>query len=179
MLKKIDLLKNKFFRNDNSGKTQAFYNKKNPNLLNKKTIKELKYYSSINRESKRICLHNNIHQDLHDMIIIDFKHNFLPPHFHRNLSESHHIIEGKLKVLIFNSEGKIINNYILSKTDNILDRVEKGKCHMLMAITNTVIYHEVNKGPFNRKKPDLHIPIWFKKINDLKKNNFYNKMYKI
>ena len=33
MLKKIDLLKNKFFRNDNSGKTQAFYNKKNPNLL--------------------------------------------------------------------------------------------------------------------------------------------------
>ena len=179
MLKKINLLNKKFFRNDNSGKTQAFYNKNNPNLLNQKTIKELKYFSSIKKESKRICMHSSINQDLHDMIIVDFKNNFLPPHFHKKLSESHHIIEGKLKVLIFNNSGKIVNNYILSKTQNIMDRVEKGQCHLLMAITKTVIYHEVNKGPFNRKKPDMFIPKWFEKLDKLKKINFYKKMYKI
>jgi len=175
-MKNFDLLDINYFNEDKLGKTPAYYFNKTKHILDNNLIEELKLISSVERKTMRICLHNTIDDNLHNMIIIDYKNNPNLPHFHISTSESHHIIEGKLGCFIFDQDGKIIRKYILSKDHNILDRLNNNECHLLLPISDYVIFHETNKGSFNRHDPDMHIPKWFSKMTEKEKNYFYLDM---
>ena len=93
------------------------------------------------------------------------------------MSESHHIIEGKLACIIFDKKGEVMRKYILDNSKNILDRLNYNECHLLLPASDFVIYHETNVGSFNRKNPDMHIPKWFSEKNKKEKEEFFSHLY--
>ncbi len=178
-MKNIILNNKKYFFEDNKGKTKAFLIRSKNRKINKKMINDMIKITKKTRSTIRLCLHQSTKDTHHSMIIIDYKYNYLDPHFHLKTSETHQPIVGKLGVAVFSKKGKIIKKYILDGKNNFLDRLEEGECHLLLPITNFVIYHETNRGKFNRKKPDMHVPKWFKNLSLQKKKFFFSNLYKI
>ncbi|MDB2708841.1 WbuC family cupin fold metalloprotein [Candidatus Pelagibacter bacterium] len=130
----------------------------------KKIVRKLKALarkSPIKRS--RVCLHKTLKDNTNEMIIALMKDSYIRPHIHPNAkSESYHIIEGKMKVFIFNKNGKLLKIVEMGdyKSGNIFYyRMNKGFYHMPVSITNFCIYHETYSGPFNKKK-DVHFPMW-------------------
>ena len=130
----------------------------------KKIIEKLKVLarkSPIKRS--RICLHKSLKDNTNEMIIALMKDSYIPPHIHPNSkSESYHVIEGKMKVFIFNKNGqisKVIKMGEYKSGNTFYYRMNKGFYHMPVSVTNFCIYHETYSGPFNKKK-DVHFPKW-------------------
>ena len=59
------------------------------------------------RQRSRLCAHNEVGDTLHEMLIIHTKDTYVRPHKHLNKSESFHIVEGSLNVILFDEEGQI------------------------------------------------------------------------
>ena len=72
------------------------------------------------RQRSRLCDHNEVGDTLHEMLIIHTKDTYVRPHKHLNKSESFHIVEGSLNVILFDEEGQItdviqMGNYLSGK----------------------------------------------------------------
>jgi len=104
----------------------------------------------------RICLHNNPENSLHDMIILEyFNRKCKKPHKHLEKDESLQMLEGKMKVLIFDEQGGLIDRTLLDTKNDIIYRNGRGLYHVWLPITEFVIYRETKQGPF---KQDDNIP---------------------
>ena len=55
----------------------------------------------ISRRRARICTHPDIENQIHEMLIIHAWDSYVPPHKHPGKSESFHIVEGLLTVILF------------------------------------------------------------------------------
>ena len=78
-------------------------------ILENDTIKKLK---DIAREHPlkraRLCLHESIENKVHEMIIVAHRDGVIEAHKHPSLKpESYHVIEGELKISIFNNDGSV------------------------------------------------------------------------
>ena len=175
-MKNCKLFDNNYFQEDKRGKTPAYYYKSTERILDNNLLDELKLISSAERKTMRICLHSSIEETLHNMIIIDYKNNLNMPHYQLSAIESHHIIEGELGCFIFDQDGKIIRKYILGKNHNILDRIDINTCHLLLPVSDYVIYHETTNGSFKRNVPYMQIPKWYSKMTGKEKENFYSSL---
>ena len=126
-------------------------------LQDKKIVEKLKFLAKKSPlKRSRICLHKSLKDNTNEMIIALMKDSYIPPHIHPNSkSESYHLIEGKMKVFIFNKNGKIVKVIKMGdyKSGNIFYyRMNKGYYHMPVSVTHFCIYHETYSGPFNKKK---------------------------
>ena len=104
------------------------------------------------RKRARICTHNSLNDDIHEMIIAIAKETYVKPHKHENKCESFHMIEGSLLVVLFNEHGLIEKQILMGDflSGNIFYyRIESGTFHTVIPYTDTVIFHETTKGPFN------------------------------
>jgi len=113
------------------------------------------------RKRVRICAHRNVEDNPHEMLIIHTKGAYIPPHKHLNKSESFHVIEGVVDVIIFDEEGGIadvieMGDYASGKP--FYYRISDPIYHSLMIHSNFLVFHETTKGPFN--KEDTIFPSW-------------------
>ena len=111
----------------------------------------------------RYCLHKSDDSIVHEMIIVAHKSSNLEAHRHPvNKPESYHVMEGKLKVKIFNDYGTIKYEKILSADQHPrMYRIHGNVWHQPIPLTEWVIYHEVATGPF-RKERDVDYAKWVK-----------------
>jgi cupin fold WbuC family metalloprotein len=73
------------------------------------------------RKRIRLCAHPDTDDPLHEMIIVHARGAYIRPHKHPGKSESFHIIEGRLKVVIFEEDGGIRDVLRMGKSgDQIL-----------------------------------------------------------
>ena len=81
-------------------------------LQDKKIVEKLKFLAKKSPlKRSRICLHKSLKDNTNEMIIALMKDSYIPPHIHPNSkSEYYHLIEGKMKVFIFNKNGKIVKS---------------------------------------------------------------------
>jgi cupin fold WbuC family metalloprotein len=102
----------------------------------------------------RICLHESLQNKVHEMIIVAHKDGDMPAHSHpADKSESYHMIEGKLKILIFNDDGSKKETIFLSSDAHPkMYRIRGGVWHQPIPLSEWAIYHEVATGPFNKEK---------------------------
>tara|TARA_Y200000002_G_C22623961_1_gene639437 strand:+ start:307 stop:747 length:441 start_codon:yes stop_codon:yes gene_type:complete len=122
-------------------------------LLNEELITKLKVLALEHPYKRsRICLHQNVDDFVHEMIIVANKEGIMEPHKHpKSKPESYHVIEGKLKVLIYNDDGSIKEEFLLSdKSHPKMYRIKGNIWHQPIPITEWVVYHEVAVGPFNK-----------------------------
>ena len=113
------------------------------------------------RKRIRICAHPSPDNPVHDMLIVHFYDTYVRPHRHLNKDETFHIIQGELKVVIFNDDGAIkdivnMGEYGSGKT--FFYRMSKSYYHTVIPISEIAVFHETTKGPFSLK--DTKFPSW-------------------
>lgn len=145
---------------DNGAKSIAYFCRRKPVKATRKLIEELKEISrGCGNKNVRLCLHENPQAQAHDMIILEKKGKYYPPHKHLEKGESFHIIEGKMGVFIFAESGSVIDASILSPDDNFIYRVGVNMYHAVMPLSDLVVYHEAKPGPFLGEKDSIY-PSW-------------------
>ena len=123
-------------------------------VLTDQIIKELKTLAEKSElKRSRICLHEDLNDSVHEMIIVSHVSSVIEPHKHPlNKPESYHVIEGQLGVEIFNEKKETLQSLVLSSTKHPkMYRITGDVWHRPRALTNWVVYHEVAAGPFKKQ----------------------------
>jgi cupin fold WbuC family metalloprotein len=175
----------------------TFFNKKKYNLINTSFfLKEFRKKSNKKIKRIRICLHKNEKSKVQESIIATKGFNYFRAHKHPGkITESYHVIKGKIVVCILNSKnGNVIHKIVLDENNS--KKINVGKMfhispniyHLVLPISKFAIYHEVAHGPFSKNSKFLiylkNSPLENEKILDLKnycqkKTNIkFNRIFK-
>ena len=109
----------------------------------------------------RICMHSSNTDLTHEMIIALASSTYVQPHRHMGKSESFHVIEGNLDVVIFNEDGTIADIVQMgppSSERTFYYRLNKSLFHTVLIRTPHAIIHETTTGPFN--PADVQFATW-------------------
>lgn len=100
----------------------------------------------------RLCLHHGVEDPLHEMIIAFVADSYIPPHRHLGRTESFHLLQGTVVVVLFNDAGEITQRIRLS-AESVQEprvyRLQKTVWHTVVVLSQTAVLHEVTSGPFN------------------------------
>lgn len=110
------------------------------------------------RRRVRLCAHSQVSDSLHEMLIVHMLGHYARPHKHVAKSESFHLIEGRLKIFLFDDEGRHTGVIDMSEPGggaSFFYRLASSTFHSVYVETDFVVFHEVTNGPFDR-----HDTIW-------------------
>ena len=96
--------------NLNKFNDEVFFSEDSITRLNQSDVASLKDRALENlRKRARICAHLNVDDSLHEMFIVYARGTYVRPHKHlNNKSESLHVIDGTLDVVIFDELAVVI-----------------------------------------------------------------------
>lgn len=109
----------------------------------------------------RVCLHLRPEDAVQEMIIVLCEDVLFPPHRHQNKTESFHIIEGELDLVVFDDEGAPINTLKMGPPGSgktFCYRLNSPLYHALLLRSSFVVFHETTTGPFT--KGDAQFAPW-------------------
>jgi cupin fold WbuC family metalloprotein len=108
----------------------------------------------------RICAHPNDDDPLHEMLLAIKPNRYIRPHAHRGKSESFHMMEGALTVVLFDDAGDILQLVDLSADGSGAPyyRLARQQYHTVVPWNDMVVFHETTNGPFRRA--DTLFPEW-------------------
>lgn len=135
---------------------EVFYCKEALQRVDRSWIFFLKEKASQNRRKRaRICLHKDPKDSLHEMLIALHRSNYVRPHKHLGRSESFHLVEGEMDVIVFDDSGRICH-YVplgvpLGEEDSFFSyRLSEARFHTVLVRSQWVIFYEVTSGPFDK-----------------------------
>jgi cupin fold WbuC family metalloprotein len=105
------------------------------------------------RRRVRLCAHDSPDDRLHEMLIVHERSAYVRPHKHPGKTESTHIIEGLVDVVIFDDNGRI--ERVISMGDyasgrKFYYRMAIPVFHTLIIRSDILVFHETTNGPFDR-----------------------------
>ena len=104
-----------------------------------------------NRRRARICAHPSNENPLHEMVIVAASDSYIHPHRHHGKSESFHIIEGEVDIVMFDDNGEVTDivelGDIFSKKP-FFYRLSDERFHTLCIHSEFLVFQEVTNGPF-------------------------------
>jgi cupin fold WbuC family metalloprotein len=158
---------------------EVFYTCEPITRVTGRDIEFLKKKAATNpRKRVRLCSHPNIEDFLHEMLLVHSKGNYIRPHKHINKSESLHIVEGEMRVFIFDESGNIqdiINMSPYNPMKPFYCRLSKSVYHTMTIISDFVVFHETINGPFKRE--DNVDALWSPNEDDNEaKENYIKKL---
>ncbi|MBL7085931.1 MAG: WbuC family cupin fold metalloprotein [Candidatus Cloacimonetes bacterium] len=106
----------------------------------------------------RFCLHHDLTNQVHEMVIAFCRESYVRPHRHKNKSESFHVIEGKLAVIFFDDEGKVTRRIKMGpvgSNSTFLYRLSSNLWHTVVPLSEFVIIHETTTGPFIKEESEF------------------------
>ena len=109
----------------------------------------------------RLNLHHNDNDAVHEMLIALCRDTLVPPHRHPGKSESFHVVEGEVLVVIFDDRGSVVRRLHLGPIGSGLDFIYRQASpvwHTVIPLSEVVVVHETTKGPF--LKLDCELPHW-------------------
>ena len=103
------------------------------------------------RQRMRVCTHRSPDDSLHEMLIVHTKDTYVRPHKHVGKSESFHVIEGLMDVVVFDASGAVtdllrLGDYRSGRT--FYYRMREPLFHTLLIRSDIVVFHEITDGPF-------------------------------
>lgn len=127
--------------------------------LGEKEIAFLKEQARTNaRKRARICAHKTNDDALHEMLIAISGSSYIHPHRHVGKSESFHIVEGEVDVVVFGENGTVLDVIELGDVRSgrkFYYRLTESVFHTLLIHTEFLVVHEVTNGPFDRDRTVL------------------------
>jgi len=139
--------------------SEVLFTKDAITTVNRSDITTLKQVASQNqRRRSRLCTHPNPDDLLHEMLIVHTRDTYVRPHRHHGKSESTHIMEGQVDVVLFDDKGSIaqvirMGDYASGRT--FYYRLAIPVFHMLLIRSDIVVFHETTNGPFNRAETEF------------------------
>ncbi|MCX7412434.1 MAG: WbuC family cupin fold metalloprotein [Planctomycetia bacterium] len=120
------------------------------------------------RQRMRVCTHRAPDAALHEMLIVHTKETYVRPHKHAAKSESFHVIEGDMDVVVFDEHGAVtdvlrLGDYRSGRT--FYYRMHEPMFHTLLIRSDVVIFHEITAGPF--RPEDTIVAPWEPNPDDL------------
>ena len=106
----------------------------------------------------RICVHKSNDDALHEMLIAISSQSYIHPHKHIAKSESFHIVEGSVDVIIFDDVGNITNIIKMGMPGSgrsYFYRLSEARFHTMIVHSNILVMHEVTNGPFDKEQTIL------------------------
>ena len=107
------------------------------------------------KESPRLRMNHNFHADEADAVnrLLNAMHRgtFVPVHRHLNpsLSESGVVLRGRVGVIIYDSQGHIIDSRVVGDgADACGFDIEAGVWHGIVVLENNTVIYEVKQGPY-------------------------------
>lgn len=130
--------------------------------VTKKDIEWLKAKAAGNvRERVRLCAHQSTEDPVHEMLIVHTKGTYIRPHKHPNKSESFHIIEGALDIVIFDGGGSVLEVIEMGEYSSGAQfywRLSESHFHTVIPRSEIVVFHETTNGPFDRATSNVPAP---------------------
>ena len=157
---------------------EVFYTTDSITCVDEQSIDFLKSKAANNRRKRaRLCTHLSPEDVLHEMLIVHCKGTYVQPHKHIGKSESFHIIEGSLGVVVFDDSGKIIK--VIHMGDPSLGlviyyRLSDSFYHSVVPLSDIVVFHETTNGPFKRE--DIVLAPWAPGEEEAEEAERYFKM---
>lgn len=148
---------------------EVLYSKVAITTTDRSDIALFKQLSSQNlRKRIRLCAHGSPDDRLHEMLIVHERSTYVRPHKHLGKTESTHIIEGLVDVVLFDDDGQIervisMGDYASGKT--FYYRIETPVFHTLIIRSDVLVFHETTNGPFERR--DTVFAPWAPEDNDV------------
>ena len=131
-------------------------------------MESLKERAQLNpRKRVRLCAHKDIDDKVHEMLIVHTKDTYVRPHKHLTKSESFHVIEGSVNVVIFDEVGgiaEVIQMGDYSSGRRFYYRLSEACYHTLLISSDFLVFHETANGPFRRS--DTIFASWAPDEND-------------
>jgi cupin fold WbuC family metalloprotein len=109
----------------------------------------------------RVCVHVDDATAVQEMILAMRQDVLFRPHRHPNKTESFHMIEGALDVVVFDEGGRPIRGIQLAAIGggkSFYYRLNEAHYHAILPRTPLVIFHETTTGPFS--KNDAQFADW-------------------
>ena len=109
------------------------------------------------RQRVRLCAHRDTEDALHEMVIALLATVYFPPHRHLNKSESFHLVDGEMDVILFKDDGSIdrlIPMGVMGSGKTYYYRLSSPRYHILLPRSDFVVFHETTNGPFRREETD-------------------------
>lgn len=106
------------------------------------------------RKRIRLCTHSDAKDPLHEMLIVHEREAYVRPHRHPGKTESMHVIDGLVDVIVFDEAGqvqRIISMGGFSSGRTFYYRMAAPVFHTLMIRSDVLVFHETTNGPFDRK----------------------------
>lgn len=105
------------------------------------------------RKRARLCAHPGPADRLHEMLIVLDRGTYIRPHRHAGKSESFHVIEGELDVVIFTENGDVrdvVRMGPYSSGKAFFYRLAEPCFHAVLVRSPFALFHETTNGPFDR-----------------------------
>jgi cupin fold WbuC family metalloprotein len=113
------------------------------------------------KKRARLCAHGTQDAKVHEMLLVLEKGVYIRPHKHSDKSESFHLVEGAMDVVIFKDSGavdKIIRMGTAASGHQFFYRLNYDAYHTLILRTPFVVFHEVTNGPFKASMSSRFAP---------------------
>jgi cupin fold WbuC family metalloprotein len=104
------------------------------------------------RKRARLCAHPSPADALHEMLICLARETYVRPHRHAGKSESFHIIEGELDVVLFDDAGAVRDVIAMGPYQSgraFFYRLMEPCFHTVLVKTPFALFHETTNGPFD------------------------------
>lgn len=125
-------------------------------LITQKNIENL---IKLAKECPRLRMNQNIHESLGDAVQRMFNaiepNSIIPIARHPSSNETLILVQGSLRVLIYNDSKKILEDVILDRTlGNIGYHIPKGTWHKVVSLEEGTVLFETREGPYEPVKPE-------------------------
>lgn len=110
------------------------------------------------RQRARLCAHSGIDDPLHEMFVVHSAGTYVRPHRHRGKSESFHVVDGLMDVLVFDDSGQIVTSLRMGAYGSghtFYCRLNESAYHSLVFRTPLVVFQEITPGPFDRSRTEF------------------------
>jgi cupin fold WbuC family metalloprotein len=104
------------------------------------------------RRRARMLAHPGPDDSIHEMLVVLARDNYIHPHIHPNKTESFHMIEGRMNVILFREDGEILEVVRMGDLASgrpCYYRQTKPIYHTIIPLTDFVAFTEVTPGPFD------------------------------
>lgn len=120
--------------------------------LTRDDVAGLKARASKNpRRRVRVCAHRSVDDAVHEMLIVMAHGCYIRPHKHVGKSESFHVVDGALDVVVFDEEGQVTQVLPLgdySSGGRFYYRSDVELYHTVFIRSAVAVLHESTRGPF-------------------------------
>ena len=119
------------------------------------------------RKRIRLCLHQSVEDNVHEMFVVLTKEAYIRPHKHLNKPESFYIVEGTVDAAFFDDEGNLVDVVQMGdyrSARRFYYRLPDPLYHAPFVTSDVLVFYEATRGPFNRA--DTVYAPWAPEEND-------------